>query len=460
MKRTALAALCGLLFCGCAGEIFRSFPPEQVKQVRVDVPIYSEQILGNGLRLVHYRAEQVPQVVVQLSLRVGTAALPLEQAGLISLWLSTIAEADREEQKALDGLGTLPDVAVDPLSTTLTVTVADGDAEQAIATMAKLIRAPQIDEASFERRRARLLTLRRAQTRAPFDVARRMMRKALYGPSHPLAQSASGTLASLSRVTLAELQAFQRTYIGPANLAVVIAGAITEADARAFTEKAFGDWQAATRPPPEFAPPQPMKRSKVYFVPLPGLNQTVLTVGGPAPAAGHQDELPFLIAANILRARIQGKLRGQDNVSYGTQLHINAWPSGGHFSLSNSVEMRVTGDSLQEMMSQSFLLAQNGFFGANMPRFRLYAFFDVSSPFSTLGGIADFGGELFCFKRPVDYPRQLVLSLSSINADQVQNTVSRYLDRDNFQIVVIADRSHAEDIAKLKLGPLEFDEPQ
>src|SRR5204863_4436711 len=100
----------------------------------------------------------------------------------------------------------------------------------------------------------------------------------LYGAAHPYGHIALGTESSLRAIQRDDLLGYYLAAFTPANSALVMAGDLTESEARRLAEDSFGGWSGAGRP----AMPLPTPASapeRVLIVDLPGSTQTYLLAG-------------------------------------------------------------------------------------------------------------------------------------------------------------------------------------
>src|SRR5206468_3935264 len=90
-----------------------------------------------------------------------------------------------------------------------------------------------------------------------FETAIRVLAPCLFGPTHPYGHPAVGTEEGVKAAAREDLVGFYRTWFTPANAALVLAGDLTEAEARRLAAQAFGAWsggRSETPPPPTPTP--------------------------------------------------------------------------------------------------------------------------------------------------------------------------------------------------------------
>jgi len=125
---------------------------------------------------------------------------------------------------------------------------------------------------------------RQSYENQPYGMSSILLGEALYPPDHPYHWPVIGSMDDLSAATREDVAAFFRTWYGPANASVVIAGDVDVPTARRLAEKWFGDIPKSDPVPPLAARPALLAAEKRLVledhVELPRLY-----VGWPAPPA-------------------------------------------------------------------------------------------------------------------------------------------------------------------------------
>src|SRR3546814_16607580 len=74
----------------------------------------------------------------------------------------------------------------------------------------------------------------------PYAIARDLIIRGTTAPQHPYGHSTIGSMADLDAASLDDVKGWFRTYYGPSNAVLVLAGDIPPAEARAKVEEYFG----------------------------------------------------------------------------------------------------------------------------------------------------------------------------------------------------------------------------
>jgi predicted Zn-dependent peptidase len=98
-----------------------------------------------------------------------------------------------------------------------------------------------IDKARLDEQRGVVQNEKRQGDNQPYNVAWDIITESTYHRDHPYGHSVIGSMADLDGASLDDVKTWFKTYYGPANATLVLAGDITVAEARAKAEKFFGD---------------------------------------------------------------------------------------------------------------------------------------------------------------------------------------------------------------------------
>ncbi|MBM4133754.1 MAG: insulinase family protein [Nitrospira sp.] len=124
--------------------------------------------------------------------------------------------------------------------------------------------------------------------------------------AHPYGFPTIGWGSDILALTPAETERFFRTYYGPNNAVVAIAGDIKPSEVIALIERTFGALPAAPPPPPVVTVEPPQKgerRIEVEFEAEP-----ILIMGYHKPALGHPDDFVFDVLDSVLSEGVTSRL--------------------------------------------------------------------------------------------------------------------------------------------------------
>ena len=98
-----------------------------------------------------------------------------------------------------------------------------------------------LDQKKLDLQRGVVQNEKRQGENQPYGVLREILPPALYPPGHPYSWPVIGSMKDLDAASMADVQHFFKTYYGPNNVVLVLAGDITPEVARQKVEKYYGD---------------------------------------------------------------------------------------------------------------------------------------------------------------------------------------------------------------------------
>ncbi len=262
--------------------------------------------LANGIAVLVYEKPDVQSVVIAGSLRVGGIYESPEQNGLASLTASAVMRGSQKRDfntinAALEDIGADLDVSGGVSTTSFSGKSLAEDLPTLIDVLADVLRHPTFPPDQVERLRGELLTGLQYRSQDTRYRANRAFREALYPADHPYHYSSSGSVESVSKLSVAQLEQFHDHYYGPKGAIIVIVGAVEADDAIEIVRKQFEDWQNPNQPEvPPLADVAPFKETKRSFVPLPGKTQSDIVLGVPGPSRFAKDFQAATIANSVL----------------------------------------------------------------------------------------------------------------------------------------------------------------
>ncbi len=242
-------------------------------------------VLGNGLRVIVRPNPATRSAAVHLVFLAGSAGDPEGRSGtahLTARLLDRGAGGLSAEQIALDfenrGIAFVARARLDSLD--LTARLLARDLPFLLDRMRALVSEPAFPEEECAAERARLLTeiLERDQDTAA--VADDRLADALFPPGHPYHAPPGGRRETVEPIDRATLLRFHAGRVRPEEAVLSIAGGLTESEALAAAERAFGGWRPAGTSKPLLFPDAPAPdRLRVIVHPIAGKSQADVALG-------------------------------------------------------------------------------------------------------------------------------------------------------------------------------------
>ncbi len=291
-------------------------------------PALERATLSNGLKVVLAQRPSIPQVRLDLVFDAGFAA---DQHGLPGTANMTFAMLDEgtttrsslQISETLQRLGANLGTFSRLDYSTVSLEALKEHLDPSLELFADVVLHPSFPAADFDRLKKQQLAAIRREKAEPVSVAFRILPGLLYGPGHAYATpwTGTGTEESVSKMTRAEVAAFQRTWLKPNHATLIVTGATTMAEIRPRLERLFAGWKGGDIPVKNIGQVPLPSKPTVYLIDRPGALQSVVLAGNLAPPKNNPDEVAIEAMNTILGgefgSRINLNLREDKHWSYG-----------------------------------------------------------------------------------------------------------------------------------------------
>ncbi len=213
----------------------------------VDIP-YTKFVLDNGLTLIVHEDHKAPIVAVNMWYHVGSANEKPGKTGFAHLFehlmfggsehakgsyidaMEKIGATDLNGTTNSDRTNYFEDVPNSDLDYTLFL---ESD------RMGSLLGS--LDQKTLDLQRGVVQNEKRQGENQPYGVTRQLITKNTYPAGHPYSWTTIGDMADLDAASMADVKDWFKTYYGPSNVVIVVAGDVDTKVAKAKVEKYFGD---------------------------------------------------------------------------------------------------------------------------------------------------------------------------------------------------------------------------
>jgi zinc protease len=247
MKLSLAALALALAPLAFAAKTATSSAPAAPAVPRVDIP-YKKFVLKNGLTLIVHEDHKAPIAAVNVWYHVGSKNEKDGKTGFAHLFEHLMFNGSEhynndyfkavEKVGATDLNGTTNEDRTNyfqnvPLNALDMILWLESD------RMGHLVGA--IDQAKLDEQRGVVQNEKRQGENEPYAISEELVTRAVWPSSHPYSHTVIGSMEDLDAAKLDDVKEWFKTYYGPSNAVVVVAGDITAEEAKAKVEKYFGD---------------------------------------------------------------------------------------------------------------------------------------------------------------------------------------------------------------------------
>jgi zinc protease len=265
---------------------------------------FEQYVLDNGLRvcLMENRAWPLVHVVAAIDLgskneTAGTNGLShiLEHLVLFRGTRSRTADEiirDIRRHGAYFNAHTGLDIAQFEL------TLPSGQDDFALGNQKDILFNLKIDQAALEAEKEVILEELNQQEDDPFRHATSLVYQKLFA-GHPYALPITGTRESISRITVAQTEAFYKAYFTPANAVLTVVGDFSLPEMKEKVARIFGPLPRAEVPPGQIPPAPSLKDGQDITLAM-DINQAYCVIGLAGPDYNHPDQYAVDLLTEVL----------------------------------------------------------------------------------------------------------------------------------------------------------------
>lgn len=309
-------------------KIDRSKEPAEGSPMSLDLPALQKTKLSNGLQVFLAERHTAPVVNFTLMVDSGYSADPTDAPGTASFSQRMLEEGTptRDSLKIgeeLESLSANFNASTNLDWSLVSLNTLKSTMDRSLDIYADLILHPAYPQKEFDRlQKERIAAIKREKV-TPQQMALRVVPALIYGKGHPYAVpfTGTGTEASVSKMTRADLAKFHDTYFRPNNATLLIVGDTSIAEIKPQLEKLFASWKPGDVPHKAVPQVEQPQTDEVYLVDRPGSGQSVIIGAQLAPPLKDPDALALQLVNDIFggkfSSRINLNLREDKHWSYG-----------------------------------------------------------------------------------------------------------------------------------------------
>jgi zinc protease len=421
---------------------------------------------------------ETPLVAIRLLFDVGSIHDPAGKEGLAALTGLMVSQAGTQKRSYSELLEAFYPMAaglasnVDREVTLFTGTVH----RETLADYSKLLQEvllqPAFAQADFERNRELLLSYLTDSLRSNDELLGLEMIQSEIFEGHPYGHPAEGTVAGLQSITLDDVKTFYRENYTQANLMLGVAGGYPEGFPAELT-RGFAAFPAGQKGRKEL-PPLPKIEGRNFTFVEKETGAVGITLGHALPInRSHPDYYPLMVANSYLGehrtmyGRLMNQLRVIRGLNYGDYSYVEFWynPPGTDHPTANvprrqqyfSIWIRPVspGDAqfaLRAGLYELRRLHEKGMTKEELETFRNlllnYSKLWAQSPSDRLGYAMD---SKFYGMPP--YIEEIEKRLQKVTLEEVNAAIRKYLDPDDWDVVVVTANARQLEETLRKDGP-------
>ena len=284
-----------------------------------------QEQLSNGITVYLLEDRALPLIQGVAYVKAPSLYDPEGKVGLASLTAAMLREGGTEEltpdelDTRLEQLAASVEASADTALASVGFDTLSGTLDEVLPIWRDVLVEPRFDPERLEVRRQRELEAIRRIVDDPVQLA---LREFFYRVAEGHPSGAYPTAESIEAITREDIIEFHRSYYGPANTVIAVAGDFESDEMLVRLEELLGDWSVEVEPPPDIPPLDEEPEGTVYLASRP-ISQSVVVVGHPAvfaytPAYNDLDVANHILGGGGFTSRLFEEIRTRRGLAYAT----------------------------------------------------------------------------------------------------------------------------------------------
>ena len=409
---------------------------------------YTRFTLANGLTVLVHEDHKAPVVAVDVWYHVGSKDEPAGRSGFAHLYEHLMFTGTQHAPDGFDQLlakigATHNTGTTNHDRTAYYETVPSNALDTALwmesERMGFLL--PVLDQKKLDTQRGVVENEKRQDENVPYGTVEEHIASATYPAAHPYHHTVIGSMADLDAASLADVQEWFKTYYGPNNAVLSIAG---DVDSKAVQQK-VQEYFGAIPPTP------PVAHVKDWTAPMHGSQREVLQDRVPAgrlymvwnvPGATSPDSDYLGLVSDVLSqgktSRLYKRLVYDDQLASGVEAYVDENEAGGQFVIEATALPGKPLDKLEADVRQELArLLKDGPTAAELARAKTGEYAEFVRSLESVGAVADVLVEGQTFEDdPAAYKTSLLRTESASLAD-LKREATRWLADGDYVLDVL-----------------------
>ncbi|MBQ4889958.1 insulinase family protein [Shewanella sp. MMG014] len=414
------------------------------------VPKLWNASLANGIEVMGTENHETPTVELLIYLDGGNRLPEIEKAGVASLTASMLNESSQKRTTeelagALEMLGSSISFGATSTQSYIQVSSLTENLTPTLAILQEKLFSPGFVEADFERLKQQEIQGLQHQESDPNYLARRAFSGLLFGEDTHFSVQASGSVATVSALTLDDVKQFYQTQYKAGNAQVVLVSDLPQQQVMSELS-VLEKWQGSANKAEALPTFPTLAGGTIYVIDKPGAAQSVIKIGKralPYDATGEYFK-SFLMnypLGGAFNSRINLNLREDKGYTYGARTGFNGNDVIGRFEATASVRTDVTAESVTEFVNEIKRFQAEGMTDKELAFMRSSISQGKALEYETPYQKAGFMRMIQRYQLADDFTEQQADIVATISKDELNQLAKAQLDLSSMIMVIVGDKT-------------------
>lgn len=420
------------------------------------LPAYTKFILPNGLTVYLMEQHEVPVISVSGIIPAG-AIYDEDNAGLASLTATALKHGTKNFPKEkldeeLDFIGANLSTYSSKEFAGLSSKFASKDKDKMLTIIHEVLQEPVFNKDEFEKEKKRLLVNLEQDKESPRSVIGSYFDKQLFG-DHVYGNIISGTVSSVSKLTLDDVKGFYKKNYRPDGSAISIVGDFDTKEMKTKITALFGSWKKGSGKMQNLAS-APIKKpteNKVLLVNKADAKETTFYIGAPGISRNNPDYVAIDVVNTLFGGRftsmLNDELRVNTGLTYGAGSGFTAMKYGGSFTIRTFTAKETTEPAIDKALEVLDKLHTNGLDEKSLTSAKNYVKGQFPPNYETAGELAGLLTQMFWYNFDESFINNFEKNVDGLDLAKANEIIAKYFPKDKLQFVLVGKADEIRKIA-------------
>ncbi|CAN4274140.1 PqqL Predicted Zn-dependent peptidases [Methylophilaceae bacterium] len=401
---------------------------------------------SSGAEVYFVENHDLPIVDLSVNFAAGSARDTAEKSGLagITRYLMTLGAAGMNDEVIANKLADIGAVLGgefdgDRAALKLRTLSSEREQKQALDVFGKILQKPDFPASVLAREKARIISGLEESATQPEGMVNKAFMTALYG-SHPYSLDESGEIATVAKLSVADLQAFYQQYYRANGAVIAMMGDLSRAQAEAMAESMAS---GLPKGPANSAiaqvtyPKAPVTQRIAHPA-----SQSHILLGYPGIKRGDPDLFPLYLGNYVLGgggfvSRLTEEVREKRGLVYSVYSYFMPMAEVGTFQIGLQTKKEQADEALKIVRATLADFLDKGVTDAELKAAKANVIGGFPMRIDSNSKILDYLAVIGFYKLPLNYLDEYNSKVAAVTAAQIKDAFNRRLKPENFVTVIV-----------------------
>jgi len=401
---------------------------------------------SSGAEVYFVENHDLPIVDLSVNFAAGSARDTAEKSGLagITRYMMTLGAAGMSDEVIANKLADIGAVLGgefdgDRAALKLRTLSSEREQKQALDVFGKILQKPDFPASVLAREKARIISGLEESATQPEGMVNKAFMTALYG-SHPYSLDESGEIATVAKLSVADLQAFYQQYYRANGAVIAMMGDLSRAQAEAIAESmASGLPKGPANPAIAQVtyPNAPVMQRIAHPA-----SQSHILLGYPGIKRGDPDLFPLYLGNYVLGgggfvSRLTEEVREKRGLVYSVYSYFMPMAEVGTFQIGLQTKKEQADEALKIVRATLADFLAKGVTDAELKAAKANVIGGFPMRIDSNSKILDYLAVIGFYKLPLNYLDEYNSKVAAVTAAQIKDAFNRRLKPENFVTVIV-----------------------